>query len=134
MGRTATTVVRGVADANYLCRQRRHLLVSTNNILNPATPYGDCSLIRMANLYANVVQLDRPEQIREFFGMLTDRSARLLNLKDYGISAPATPADLVVMSTQTPEQAIAEIRPPLAAFKNGRQTMAWDPPKLLRPN
>ena len=28
----------------------------TNNVLNPFTPYGDCSLIRIANLYANIVQ------------------------------------------------------------------------------
>jgi hypothetical protein len=27
----------------------------------------------MANLYANVLQVDRPERLRECFGMLTDR-------------------------------------------------------------
>ena len=32
------------------------------------------------------------------------------------------------------EQAVAEISQPLAAFKNGRQTMVWDLPKLLRPH
>ena len=63
--------------------------------------------------------------------MLTERSARLLNLKDYGF-AVGNPADVVVINAQTPEQAIAEIAQPLAAFKNGRQTMAWDPPALLR--
>jgi cytosine deaminase len=43
------------------------------------------------------------------------------------------PADIVIFDAQTPEQAIAEVRNPLAAFKRGRQTMARQPPKLIRP-
>ena len=126
------SVRRGVADANLLVRQGVNCSLSSNNILNPATPYGDCSLIRMANLYANVLQLDRPEELRECFRMLTDRSARLLNLKDYGLEV-GKPADMVVIAAQSPEQAIAEISQPVAAFKRGRQTVARPLPQLLRP-
>jgi hypothetical protein len=86
----------------------------------------------MANLYANVLQVDRPERLRDCFGMLTDRSARLLNLTDYGF-AVGRPADIVILNAQTPEQAIAEIAQPLAVFKHGRQTVVWHPPQLLRP-
>ena len=32
--------------------------ISTNNVLNPFTPFGDCSLIRMANLHANILQVE----------------------------------------------------------------------------
>jgi cytosine/creatinine deaminase len=123
---------RGVADANLLLDQGVNCSLSSNNILNPATPYGDCSLIRMANLYANVLQLDRPARLRECFEMLTTRSARVLNLRDYGFAVGA-PADAVIINAQSPEQAIAEIAQPVAAFKNGRQTVAWQLPKLLRP-
>jgi cytosine deaminase len=126
------SVVRGVADANLLCEHGVNCSLSSNNILNPATPYGDCSLIRMANLYANVLQVDRPAALAECFRMLTDRSARLLNLKDYGFAIGA-PADIVVIDALTPEQAVAEIAQPLAAFKNGRQTVEWKLPALLRP-
>ena len=125
-------VRRGVADANLLIEQGVNCSLSSNNILNPATPYGDCSLIRMANLYANVLQLDRPAELRECFRMLTDRSARLLNLEDYGL-AVGRPADIVVLNAQSPEQAVAEIAQPVAAFKGGRQTVAWALPELLRP-
>jgi cytosine deaminase len=124
-------VRRGVADANLLLGQGVECSLSSNNVLNPATPYGDCSLIRMANLYANVIQLDRPEELRECFRMLTDRSARLINLADYGLQV-GKPADMVVIDAQTPEQAIAEISQPVAAFKRGRQTVAWPLPELLR--
>ena len=133
MGRNRDhAVVRGVADANLLVGHGVHCSLSSNNILNPATPYGDCSLVRMANLYANVLQLDRPAQLRECFGMLTDMSARVLNLKDYGF-AVGRPADVAVFGVQEPEQAIAEIAQPLAAFKNGRRTVVWDPPRLFPP-
>ncbi|HLY46450.1 MAG TPA: amidohydrolase family protein [Stellaceae bacterium] len=125
-------VVRGVADANFLSANGVTCSLSSNNVLNPATPYGDCSLIRMANLHANVLQIAAPEELRALFGMLTERSARLLNLTDYGI-APGNPADLVVIDTETPEQAIAEIRPPLAVWKRGRQTVIRSPPELLPP-
>jgi cytosine deaminase len=125
-------VPRGVADANLLVEHGVNCSLSSNNILNPATPFGDCSLIRMANLYANVLQVDRPAKLRECFEMLTERSARLLNLTDYGF-AVGRPADVVIINAQSPEQAIAEIAQPLAAFKNGRRTMEWHPPTLLRP-
>ena len=126
-------VVRGVADANLLVEHGVKCSLSSNNILNPATPYGDCSLIRMANLYANVLQIDRPQELRKCFDMLTDMSARLLNLKDYGF-AVGSPADVVIIGAQEPEQAIAEIAQPHAVFKNGKRTVVWHPPELLRPH
>jgi cytosine deaminase len=126
-------VVRGVADANLLVEHGVKCSLSSNNILNPATPYGDCSLIRMANLYANVLQIDRPQELRKCFDMLTDMSARLLNLKDYGF-AVGNPADVVIIGAQEPEQAIAEIAQPLAVFKNGKRTVVWHPPELFRPH
>ena len=125
-------VVRGVADANLLAANGVTCSLSSNNVLNPATPYGDCSLIRMANLHANVLQIAAPEDLRQLFLMLTERSARLLNLKDYGL-IPGNPADLVVIDAATPEQAIAEIRPPLAVWKHGHRTVIRHPPELLAP-
>ena len=64
--------------------------------------------------------------------MLTERSARLLNLTDYGLAVGNT-ADIVVIDATTPEQAIAEIRQPLAVYKRGKRTVLRHPPELLRP-
>ena len=36
-------VVRGVADANFLGANGVTCSLSSNNVLNPATPFGDCS-------------------------------------------------------------------------------------------
>ena len=122
-GRDQTSNVRrGVADANLLVEHGVNCSISTNNVLNPFTPLGDGSLLRMANLQANVCQIGRKEQLRACFAMLTERSARLMNLPDYGI-AIGHPADIVVIDAGTPEQAVAEVTAPLAAFKRGRQTV-----------
>lgn len=133
MGRDQNyNVRRGVADANFLVENGVNCSLSTNNVLNPATPYGDCSLIRIANLQANILQVSHTSRVRELFAMVTERSARLLNLGDYGI-AVGNPADIVVIDATSAEQAVAEIRSPLAAFKRGRQTVTWRRPELLRP-
>jgi cytosine deaminase len=126
------SVRRGVADANRLLQCGVNCSLSSNNILNPATPYGDCSLVRIANLYANVLQIDRPAELAECFQMLTTRSARVLNLDDYGFE-PGRPADVAIFEARTPEQAIAEIARPVAVFKRGEQTVRWHAPELLQP-
>jgi cytosine deaminase len=116
------SVRRGVADVNLLVEEGVNCSLSTNNVLNPFTPYGDASLLRMANLQANVCQVSGTPRLRECFAMLTERSARLMNLKDYGIRV-GNPADIVVLDATTPEQAVAEICHPLAVFKRGRRTV-----------
>jgi cytosine deaminase len=125
-------VRRGVADANHLAEHGVTCSLSSNNILNPATPYGDCSLIRIANLHANILQIVGAARLRELFLMLSEHSARLLNLKDYGL-AVGNPADIVIIDATTPEQAVAEIRPPLAVWKRGRRTVTRQPPELHQP-
>lgn len=134
MGRTQShDVRRGVVDANLFVEQGCNCTISTNNVLNPFTPFGDCSLIRIANLHANILQVSRPDRIAECFAMLTERSARLMNLVDYGI-AIGNPADIVVIDAASPHQAVAEIAPPLAVFKNGRRTVTRARAELHRPS
>jgi len=125
-------VRRGVVDANLLVEHGVNCSISTNNVLNPFTPYGDGALLRMANLYANVLQVSRPERLAACFDMLTVRSARLLNHRDYGL-AVGNPADIVVIDAASPVQAVAEIRHPLAVFKRGRRTVTRDRAILHHP-
>ena len=125
-------VVRGVADANALIARGANCSLSTNNVLNPFTPFGDCSLIRIANLYANVVQRGNEDELAECFEMLTNRSAKLLRRDGYGI-APGRPADLVVWDARSPAEAVARVAAPLHGFKRGRRTFSRTLPELHRP-
>ncbi len=126
------SVRRGVADVNLLAECGVNCSLSTNNVLNPFTPFGDASLLRMANLQANVCQISGTNRLRECFAMLTERPAQLMNLQDYGIKA-GNPADIVVLDAMTPEQAVAEVGAPLAVFKHGKQTVTRARAELHRP-
>jgi cytosine/creatinine deaminase len=125
------SVRRGVADANLLVENGVNCSISSNNILNPFTPMGDGNLIRIANLQANVCQIGDARRLRECFAMLTERSAKLMNVKDYGI-AVGNPADIVIFDATMPEEAIAEVKAPLVVFKNGARTVTRPRAELHR--
>ena len=133
MGRDrATGKTRGVTEAHRLLHHGVNCSLSTNNVLNPFTPFGDCSLIRQANLFANIGHVGSTSDTRECLNMVTRRSARLLNLKGYGVEVGCS-ADLVVLDAEAPEQAIAEVAPVLFAMKRGRITASRQPAVLHRP-
>ena len=125
------SVLRGVTAAHKLLAHGVNCSLSTNNVLNPFTPYGDASAIRMANLYANVAHVSRPAELAECFAMLTTRSARLMRRDGYGI-ARGNAADLVVFDCSDARSAVAELVPPLFGLKDGRLTFTR-PRATLRP-
>jgi cytosine deaminase len=133
MGRgVAHSVPRGVAPVHRLREQGVVCSLATNNVLNPFTPFGDCSLLRMANLYANVAQAGRREELQACFDMVTTLPAQLMNLKDYGI-ALGNPADIVVLDCADPVSAVAELAQPVLGMKRGRISFQHAPATLNRP-
>ena len=133
MGRHMThSVMRGVTPAHRLLAEGVTCSLSTNNVLNPFTPFGDVSLIRAANLYANIAQVGKRDDIAACFDMVTTRPAQLLRLTDYGVREGAA-ADLVVLDAPDRASAVAEIAAPLYGFKRGRMTFQRQPATLLRP-
>jgi cytosine deaminase len=117
---------RGVAPAHRLAREGATTAIATNNLRNPFTPFGDASLIRMANLYANVAQVGAEADLEAVFSMITTDAARLLDPgSNYGLRVGA-PADLVILDAISGADAIASIAPALAGWKRGR-------PSFVRP-
>ncbi|MGA7074800.1 amidohydrolase family protein [Bradyrhizobium sp.] len=132
MGRSHDHAVpRGVVPAEPLRKAGVTCSISTNNILNPFTPYGDGSLIRMANLYANVCHVSRPADLAGCLDMITGSAARLMRLKDYGIKVGA-PADLVCLDATNPTEAVSTLAQPLWGFKRGRKSFTRPRAQLHR--
>src|SRR5689334_22404576 len=129
MGRDAShNAPRGLTVAHRLVESGVLCSVATNNVLNPCTPFGDASLLRMANFYASVAHAG----ISEFdacLDLVTELPARLMNLRDYGIE-PGNPADLVILDIDSGTNAIAELPDLLMGFKNGRQVFERKKPVL----
>jgi cytosine deaminase len=132
MGRNHNhSIPRGVAPAHQLVQHGVTCSLATNNVLNPFTPFGDCSLIRMANLYANVAGLGRAEDFADCLSMVSTMAAKLMNLRDYGIVAGGT-ADLLVLDCSSAAAAVTELSQPLFALKKGRRSFTRAPADLHR--
>jgi cytosine deaminase len=133
MGRSHDHAVpRGVVAVESLRAAGVNCSISTNNVLNPFTPYGDGSLIRMANLYANVCHVSRPSDLAGCLDMITGDAARLMRLDDYGIKVGA-PADLVGIDARGPAEAISTLAQPLWGLKHGRTSFTHARPQLHPP-
>ncbi|RTE88984.1 amidohydrolase family protein [Bradyrhizobium sp. LVM 105] len=132
MGREAThNAPRGLTLAHKLAGDGVVCSVATNNVLNPFTPFGDASLLRMANFYANVAHA----AVTDFdtcLDLVTEQPARLMNLADYGIKV-GNPADLIVLDTTDSRFAVAELPDVVMGFKRGRKTFERQRPTLFRP-
>lgn len=124
---------RGVVDANRLLKLGVNCSISSNNILNAFTPFGDGQMIRQANLYANIVQRGMPEDMNDLWDMFTRRSAALMRRDNYGI-AVGNPADFVVVDATSAVDALRSITPTLMGFKNGRRTFTRQPAVLHYPS
>ena len=124
---------RGLAPLAQLDQCGVTCSLSTNNIDNPFTPYGDASLVRQANLFANASQLGTETELLRCLAWVSTESARLLRLPDYGLS-PGCKADFVVFDAPSAAAVVAQIKAPLMGFKAGRQTFAREQPQLLAPH
>jgi cytosine deaminase len=83
----------------------------------------------MANLYANVCHLSGVGDLNACLGLVTEGAAGVIGVSDYGI-VPGNPADLVLLDTTEPADAVAEIAVPLWGMKAGRRTFTRTRPKL----
>jgi cytosine/creatinine deaminase len=126
-------VPRGVTPAHRLVEHGVTCSLATNNVLNPFTPFGDCSLVRMANLYANIAQAGTQKELATCFEMVTAQPAKLMNLDDYGIIV-GNPADLVVLDSSDAAMAVAEVACPLLGIKRGRRSFSRAAPLLYSPD
>ena len=123
--------VRGVAPVHLLAERGITASIATNNVLNPFTPFGDASLLRMANLYANIMHLG-PADFRMCMDLVTTLPARLMRLSNYGLDIGAW-ADLVVLDATDPIEAFGGLAEPLAGFKRGIKTFERTAARLIRP-
>ncbi|MDV4163572.1 amidohydrolase family protein [Rhizobium leguminosarum] len=130
-GRNSTFLIpRGVTPAHRLAALGVVTTISTNNVLNPFTPFGDVNLMRMANLYANIAQIGTTDGLDGVFAMITAQAATLLGIKGYGI-AIGSGADVVLFDAPSAADAVATIAPALIGWKKGRRSFLRPRPRLF---
>lgn len=133
MGRDATHLMpRGVAPMLAARAAGVCCSLSTNNLLNPFTPFGDGSALRIAHLYAHVAQTGSTAGMEACFAMVADEAATLLGRPPRRLAVGA-PADIVVIAAPNPASAVATLCPTAFGFKAGRPSFTRAPVVLHRP-
>jgi cytosine deaminase len=114
-----TRTWRGVTRIAELREAGVNVSISTNNIVNPFTPYGHPDLLRQALVTAMAAHLGNLDQLAWLPELITTNPARALGLEGYGL-APGCRADLVVLDARDAAQAITEQAEKLYVIKGGR--------------
>jgi cytosine/creatinine deaminase len=110
---------RGVTRIGELREAGVNVAVSTNNIVNPFTPYGHPDLLRQALITAMTAHLGNLDQMAWLLELVTTSAARAIGLTDHGL-AEGCRADLVVLDAADPAAAITEQAEKLLVLKAGR--------------
>ena len=110
---------RGITRIGELRAAGVNVSLSTNNIVNPFTPYGHPDLLRQALIAAMVGHLGNLDQMAWLLELITTNPARAIGLDGSGL-AEGCRADLVVLDAENPAQAITEQAEKLFVLKNGR--------------
>ncbi len=110
---------RGVTRLAELRAAGVNVSISTNNVVNPFTPYGHPDLLRQALVAAMAAHLGNLDQLAWLPELITTNPARAIGLADYGL-AEGGRADLVVLDARDAAQAITEQAEKLWVIRAGR--------------
>lgn len=114
--RRAVTPIRKLRDGGV------NVCISTNNIRNAFTPYGNGDILQSAMLAIPAAHLGGADDIETVLPMITTNSARAMGLAEYGIKQ-GNKADVVLLDTKVVKDAIIDIPTRLYVIKNGRITV-----------
>jgi cytosine/creatinine deaminase len=110
---------RGITRLAELRAAGVNVAISTNNIVNPFTPYGHPDPLRQALVAAMAAHLGNLDQLAWLLDLVTVDAARAIGLEGYGL-AEGCRADLVVLDARSPADAITEQAEKLWVIKGGR--------------
>jgi cytosine deaminase len=114
-------VRRALTPVKALLAAGVNVAVSTNNIRNAFTPYGNADLLQAAFLLLAAGHMGDAETLLQVVDLVTTRASRAIGLSsiDYG-TAPGCTADLVVLDTYRVADVMLDLPVRRWVLKNGR--------------
>ena len=119
MGRGMQPPPRGVTRVKELLAAGVNVCAGSDNVQDPFNPFGNYDPLQSAHFTAHTAHMTGADELAACREMVTNRAAAALGLDGYGLRVGA-PADLVVLDTFDPKEAVTAPPPRLATFKNGR--------------
>jgi cytosine deaminase len=98
-------VRRGLTRVKQLLSAGVNVAFASNNVRDVMRPLGNLNPLEEALILAYGAHMDTVEDLNTLMHMCTDRAARAIGRKNYGLE-PGCQADLVVLEASTPSAAI----------------------------
>ena len=117
--RRAVTPIRKLRDGGV------NVVLATNNIRNPFTPYGNGDLLQVAMLAIPVAHLGGADDLHTVLPMVTTGPAKALKFDNYGIEEGKA-ATLVLLDSTRYQDAVIDIPDRLLVVKRGKVTVELD--------
>lgn len=114
--RRALTPIRRLRDAGV------NVVLGSNNIRNPFTPYGNGNPLQITALAIPVAHLGGAADIGTVLPMITDKAAKALRLPDYGLHVGG-PATAILLDTFRYQDVVLDIPACLQVIKSGVRTV-----------
>lgn len=112
-------VRRGLTPVNILLDEGANVVFATNNIQNPFTPFGTGNILDIAYLFAEVTRMGSKADAKTIVDMLTYRSAKALNLGNYGFQE-GNDADLVLFDASSLRELLLNQSAVICSYKKGK--------------
>lgn len=119
MGRGMHPAPRGITRVKELLGAGVPVSAASDNVHDPFNPFGSHDLLQIAGLTAATAHMTGENDLRACVEMVTTHPAQLWGYADYGIRVGA-PADLVVLDSTRPLDAVTAPPLRLATFKRGK--------------
>jgi cytosine deaminase len=117
----AERVRRGLTPVKLLLEEGVNIVFGSNNIRNAFTPFGSGDPLDIALLLAHTAQMGTEHEAGVLLEMASNRAARVLQLRNYGIMEGAS-ADLMLTTAHTARDLLLDRPMRTKIWKQGRKT------------
>jgi len=111
---------RGVTRVDELLARGVNVCIGHDSIMDPWYAMGKGNMIMAANLLAHLAHMNGHTQISTLMGMITERSAKTMGIKEtYGL-AEGKPADIVILDASSDAEAVRLMSECLYVIRKGK--------------
>ena len=122
---------RGHTRVDEMLARGVNVCIGHDSIMDPWYPMGKGSMLQAANLLLHYAHMSGYDQVPQLFDMITDNSARAMNIQDdYGIEIGNT-ADMIILDADTEFDAIRLMSECLFVIRRGAIVSTAEPAKRI---
>ncbi len=109
---------RGLTRVKELLERNVNVSCAQDCVDDTFYPFGNANMLSVALICGHAVQMTMPNEIEILYKMITNNSAKIMELDDYGIKV-GNSANLIIIDAKTPKEAISLVPNINYVIRNG---------------